>query len=70
MFISKKHLALYVEGLGYELAAMFVTFFCITYFALQVCIILTRDMFLSPEKKKLTKFVYFVKTTMYECLIF
>ena len=33
MFIKKKHLALYVERLGYEVAAMFVTFICISHFA-------------------------------------
>ena len=46
-----------------------VTFICISYFASQICIILgTRSS--SHEEKKLTKFVYFLETTMYECFIF
>ena len=70
MFILKKHLALYVERLGYKFAAVFVTFVCITYFALQICIILPGTRSSSHEKKKLTKFVYFLKTTIYECSVF
>ena len=70
MFILKKHFALYVERLGYTFAAMFVTFVCITYFALQICIILPGTHSSSHEKKKLTKFVYFHKTTMYEYSLF
>ena len=55
----KKYLALYVERLGYEFVVMLVTFVCILYFALQICINPTRDTFLiSRWKKKLTKFVY------------
>ena len=51
-FFKKKHLALYVEKLRYEFAAMFVSFVCI-YFVSQICVNLTRDTFLvSPEKKR------------------
>ena len=66
MFILKKHLVLYVERLGYKFAAMFVTFACITYFALQI-FNPTKDTFLVSQEKKLTKFVIFL---MYECSIF
>ena len=59
MFIFKKYLALCVERLGHEFAAMLVTFVCILYFVSQICINPTRDTFLiSRGKKKLTKFVY------------
>ena len=52
----KKYLALYVERLGYEFATMLVTFVCILYFALQICINPTRDIFLiSWGKKKASK---------------
>ena len=55
----KKYLVLYVERFGYEFVVMLVTFVCILYFALQICINPTRDTFLiSRWKKKLTKFVY------------
>ena len=67
IFISKKHLVLYVERFGYEFAAMFVTFVCIFYFALQICINLTRNTFLVPREKK---FEFILETTMYECSIF
>ena len=70
MFILKKHLAQYLERLGYQFAAVFVTFVCITYFASQICIILPGARSLPHEKKKLTKFVYFLKTTIHECSIF
>ena len=40
--------------------------------ASQNCANLTRDRFflVSREKKRVPKFVYFLETTMYECLIF
>ena len=69
MFVLKKHLVLYVERHGYKFAAMFVTFVCITYFGLHIFIILPGTRYSSHEKKKLTKFVYFLKTTIYECSI-
>ena len=56
--------------LRYEFAAMFVTFVCISYFALQICVNLTRETFLVSLEKKLTKFVYFLETIMYESSIF
>ena len=60
MFILKKYLEVYLERLGYEFAAIFVAFAYISYFALQICINLTRD-----NKKKLTKFVDLCETMMY-----
>ena len=56
--------------LRYEFAAMFVTFICISYFALQIYIDLTRETFLISREQKLTKFVYLLETMMYESLIF
>ena len=41
--ILKKHLVLYVERLGYKFPAVFVTFLCIFYFALQICVNLTME---------------------------
>ena len=64
MLILRKHLALYVERLVYELAAVFVTFVCISDFVWKICIKLTRDTFSVSREKKLTKFSYFLKTTM------
>ena len=59
----KKHFPLYVERLGHDFAAMLVTFVFISYFASQ-------DIFLiSQGNKKLTKLVYFLETTKYECSI-
>ena len=52
MFIFKKHLALYVERLGYDFVAMFVKFACINYFASHIHINLTRDTFLVSQGKK------------------
>ena len=46
MFILKKYLALYVERLGYQFGTILVTFVGIPYFALQICINPTRDIFL------------------------
>ena len=59
-----------LKRLGYKFAAMFVTFVGITYLAFQICIILPVTRSSSHEKKKLTKFLYFLKTTKYECSIF
>ena len=72
MFILKKHFALYMERLDYEFAAMFVKFVCITYFASQICINLTRDTFLVSfhEEIKADKVCNFLETTMYEYSIF
>ena len=56
--------------LGYEFAATFVTFVCISYFALQIWVNLTREKFLVLGEKKLTKFVYFLETAIYESSIF
>ena len=53
---------LHVEKLGCEFAAMFVTFVFVSSFALQSCVNLIRNISLiSQEKKKLTKFVYFLQ---------
>ena len=38
--------------LGYEFAAMFATFVCISYFALQICVNLIRESFLVSREKK------------------
>ena len=65
MFILKMHLVLF----GYEFAATFITFVCISYFALQICTNLSRETFLVSQEKKLT-FVYFIETTIYESSIF
>ena len=69
IFSLKKHIVLHVERLGYEFADMFVTFVCISYFALQICI-RPRTRFSSHKEKKVTKFVYFFETRMHECWIF
>ena len=61
---------LYVERLGYEFATIFVTFVCISYFTLQICVHLTRDTFLVSREKKVKKFAYFYKTSMCQCSIF
>ena len=50
MFILKRHLTLYVKRFGYKFAAMFVTFVCITYFTLQICMILPGTRSSSHEK--------------------
>ena len=66
MFILKKYLALYVERLRYEFAAMLVTFVCTLYFASQICINPTQGHIphLSREKKAdkvcIYKFNYFI----------
>ena len=56
--------------LGYKFAAMFVMFACISYFALQIYVNLTRETSLISQEQKLTKFVYFLEIIMYESLIF
>ena len=43
---------LYAERLGYEFVTMFVTFVCISYFASQIRINLSRDTFLVSRRKK------------------
>ena len=59
MFILKKYLLLYVERLGYKFAAMFVTFVCITYFALQI-FNPTKDTFLVSRERKADKVCNFL----------
>ena len=54
----------------YEFAAMFFMFICISYFALQIYVNLTRETLLFSQEQKLTKFVYFLETKMYESSIF
>ena len=54
---------------------MFVTFACIiclkfVYFALQIYVNLNRDIFLVSREKKMTKFAYFLETSMLGCSIF
>ena len=49
---------------------MFVLFIFISYFALQIYVNLTRETFLVSQEQKLTKFVYFLETMMYESSIF
>ena len=56
--------------LRYEIAAMFVTFVCICYFASQIYVNLTRETFLLAGEEKLTNFVYFLETMIYERSIF
>ena len=56
--------------LRYEFAVMFVTFVYISYFASQIYVNLTRETFLVSREKKVTKFVYFLETMMYESSIF
>ena len=56
--------------LRYEFAAIVVTFICISYFASQIYVNLTRETFLVSREQKLTKFVYFLETMMYESSIF
>ena len=56
--------------LGYEFAATFVTFVCISYFALQIWVNLTREKFPVSGEKKLTKFACFLETAIYESSIF
>ena len=56
--------------LRYEFPAMFFTFVCISYFALQIYVNLIMGPFLVSQEKKLTKFVYFLETMMYESSIF
>ena len=56
--------------LRYQIADIFVMFVCISYFASQIYVNLTRETFLVSREKKLTKFVYFLKTMMYESSIF
>ena len=56
--------------LRYEFAAIVVTFICISYFASQIYDNLTRETFLVSREQKLTKFVYFLETMMYESSIF
>ena len=56
--------------LRYEFAAMFVTFVCISYFASQIYVNLTRETFLVSREQNLTKFVYFPETMMYESSVF
>ena len=55
--------------LRYEFAAIFVTFVGISYFASQIYVNLTRETFLVAREKKLTTFVYFLETMMYESSI-
>ena len=52
MFIQKKHLAVYVERLGYEFATILVTHVGISYFSSQIFINPTRDTFLVSEGKE------------------
>ena len=56
--------------LRYEFAAMFVKFIGISCFALQIYVNLTRDTFLVSREQKLTQFVNFLETMMYESSIF
>ena len=56
--------------LRYEFAAMFIMFACISYVDLQVYVDYNRETFLLSQAKKLTKFVYFLETIMYESSIF
>ena len=56
--------------LRYEFAARFVMFACISYFASQIYVNFTRETFLVSREQKLTKFVYFLETTMYESSMF
>ena len=56
--------------LRYEFAAMFVTFICISYFASQICVNITRETFPVLREQKLTKFVYFLETMIYKSSIF
>ena len=56
--------------LTYEFAAMFVTFVCISCFASQIYVNLTMETFFVSREKKLTKFVYFLETMMYESSTF
>ena len=55
--------------LRYKFAATFVMFVFI-YFSSQIDVNLTKETFLISREKKLTKFVYFLETIMYESLIF
>ena len=57
----EKHPVMHVEKLGCEFAAMFVMFIFVSYFALQICLNLTRNTSLVSREKKLTKFVYFLQ---------
>ena len=53
---------LYAERLEYEFVTMFVTFVCISYFASQIRINLSRDTFLvSRQKKRLQSLHIFMK---------
>ena len=47
-----------------------VRFVSISYFALQICNNLTKDTLFISQEKKLTKFVYFLETTLHEISIF
>ena len=49
MLILKRHLVLYVERLGYEFAAIFVKFVCISCFTSQICINRSLCIFLKPR---------------------
>ena len=55
--------------LRYKFAATFVMFVFIN-FSSQIDVNLTKETFLISREKKLTKFVYFLETIMYESLIF
>ena len=59
MFILQKHLVLYVERPGYKLTAMFATFVCISYFALQICIDLIMKYIPHLRRKKADKVCIF-----------
>ena len=51
--------------LRYEFAAIFVTLICISYFASQIYVNLTRETFLVSREQTLTKFIYFLETMAY-----
>ena len=61
-YYNQYTMTLYAERLGYEFVTIFVTFVCISYFALQIRINLSRDTFLvSRRKKRLQSLHIFMK---------